>query len=705
MLGFFNRILDSQTSRREIVRLALLLLVLVLAGGGALVGYMWSAVNAREAVREAELVDRTLARGRTALADQMLSGAVWNEAYEKTTTRPDPAWVRETLAHYYEITFRHDATLVLDGAGRLQSGVQAARPMPSDAAQAFADELRPWIQAVQAEELSRRAGKIPAGPPGQGGAAVRVGLMRVGGQAYLFGVATVVPTDGAPTDAGPTPVVASGVRVDQAFLAHLQAETGVGPFRMATQTPAPGEQIRGLPGLDGQTAEQIAWRPARPGWDVLKGAEVGIVGALILLFATTAVLGLRIRGLFSGLSRKDSELQTTLQALMAARDEAQSASAAKSAFIANMSHEIRTPLNGVLGMAQALEREPLTAAQHERVAVIGRSGRALLGVLNDVLDIAKIEAGRLEVRLEPFRLDEVLTDACAAYAANADAKGLSLTCSVEAAAGWWLGDAHRIRQVLLNLISNAIKFTEAGSVHVAAAVSSGGVTIDVQDTGIGISADDAATIFQTFSQIDGAATRRAGGTGLGLAISRSLARLMGGDVVLMSAPGRGCIFELHLPLQPAEAGPAAVSGAMVEVAARPLRLLAAEDNEINQLVLRTLLAPLDAELVIVPDGAEAVRAWEAEAFDAVLMDIQMPGMDGVTATGLIRRRELAVGRPRVPIIALTANALDHQRRAYLDAGFDLVVAKPLEAAALFAALQGALSTPEPVSFETARSGS
>jgi CheY-like chemotaxis protein len=221
------------------------------------------------------------------------------------------------------------------------------------------------------------------------------------------------------------------------------------------------------------------------------------------------------------------------------------------------------------------------------------------------------------------------------------------------------------------------------------------VSLRVRDQGIGLAEADLTSIFDKFSQVDGAATRRAGGTGLGLAISRTLARLMGGDITVESRPGEGSCFSLDLPLSraeghgPASAPPAAAGGP----SARSLRILAAEDNDTNQLVLRALLEPLQVELVVVANGAQALDAWASEPFDLILMDIQMPVMDGVDAAAAIRAREARAGRPSVPILALTANAMDHQRRAYEAAGFSGVVAKPIDAAALFAAISAAIEDP------------
>jgi PAS domain S-box-containing protein len=392
------------------------------------------------------------------------------------------------------------------------------------------------------------------------------------------------------------------------------------------------------------------------------------------------------------------------RALISAKEEAEAATLAKSAFLATMSHEIRTPLNGVLGMAQAMATGPLAPAQRERLDVIRQSGETLLTVLNDVLDLSKIEAGRLELEEAEFDIGAVAASAHAAFSAVAAYKGLTFDLRVtRTAAGAYRGDATRVRQLLNNLISNALKFTEAGRVAVTVGRRGGALAIAVADTGIGMSAAQQVALFQKFAQADASTTRRFGGTGLGLAICRELAELMGGRIEAKSAEGEGSTFIAILPLPRAQrrARKAVASAA----AARPqprrarqgaaggaeLRLLAAEDNPVNQLVLKALLAQIGVEPVMVGDGVDAVAAWESEDWDLILMDVQMPRMDGPTATRFIRERELAQRRRRTPIVALTANAMTHQVNEYLAAGMDGFVAKPIEIDRLFAALEAALA--------------
>jgi PAS domain S-box-containing protein len=385
------------------------------------------------------------------------------------------------------------------------------------------------------------------------------------------------------------------------------------------------------------------------------------------------------------------------RALIEAKDGAEAANLAKSTFLATMSHEIRTPLNGVLGMAQAMDAAPLAPAQRERLDVIRQSGETLLAVLNDVLDLSKIEAGKLELEEAQFDVGEVAGSVHAAFSAVAAHKGIDFSLKVtRAAEGTYTGDATRVRQVLNNLVSNALKFTEAGRVSVNVGRKAGALTLTVSDTGIGMSDGQQATLFQKFEQADASTTRRFGGTGLGLAICRELVELMGGLIAVRSAEGRGSTLVATLPLprsrrRAAEAAPnRAASVASSDPSA--IRVLAAEDNPINQLVLKTLLSQVGIEPTIVGDGVDAVAAWESGRWDVILMDVQMPRMDGPTAARFIRARELAQRRPRTPIIALTANAMTHQVAGYLAAGMDSFVAKPIEVSRLFEALEAALAS-------------
>jgi len=400
-----------------------------------------------------------------------------------------------------------------------------------------------------------------------------------------------------------------------------------------------------------------------------------------ITFAAVMLLvsGLMIRSYISRLFAETLE----------ARAQAEQANLAKSQFLATMSHEIRTPLNGVLGMAQAMTADELPAHQRARLETITQSGESLLHILGDVLDLAKVEAGKLALEETAFDLDDLVDRSQAAFRVVAQAKGLNLDVQVaESARGGWSGDPTRIRQILTNLISNAVKFTETGVVTVRANANQGELVLSVADTGPGVAPEQLPALFQKFSQADTSTTRRYGGTGLGLSICQELVQLMGGDIEVRHVVPHGLAFDVRLPLRRAEA-PLVRSKLAADVApfdGHGVRVLAAEDHPVNRQVLALLLSQVGIVPTFVENGAQALEAWRAEDWDLILMDVQMPVMDGPTAAAAIRAEETATGRDRTPIIALTANVMAQQIESYHAAGMEIAVAKPIEAAVLFDAI-------------------
>lgn len=377
------------------------------------------------------------------------------------------------------------------------------------------------------------------------------------------------------------------------------------------------------------------------------------------------------------------QLAATMAEVSRARGEAIEANKAKSEFLAVMSHEIRTPLNGVLGMAQAMSADTLSGRQRERLEVVTQSGQALLAIVNDVLDLAKVEAGKIELEHRPFDLEATIRQAEASFEAIALSKGIVFTSNVDdGAAGRYVGDALRLRQILGNLISNAVKFTDEGCITVAATREDGVLVLSVEDTGPGCTPEQMGRLFKKFEQADASTTRRFGGTGLGLSICSELTSLMGGTIEAAAAEPNGLRFVARLPLEwlgANEDAIVAVAAVEAEEDDRPLRVLAAEDHPVNRQVLTVLLAQ-SAGIVptIVEDGAQAVEAWRTGEWDLILMDVQMPVMDGPTAAAAIRAEEALTGRAPTPIIALTANVMTHQIEEYRRLGMDDVVGKPIQ---------------------------
>lgn len=380
--------------------------------------------------------------------------------------------------------------------------------------------------------------------------------------------------------------------------------------------------------------------------------------------------------------------------LVRAREEALAATRAKSAFLANMSHEIRTPLNAVLGMAELLEDETLGPRALECVSVIKAGGRALLDVIGDVLDLSRIESGALQIQHAPFDARDILREVVASLRPLAAKKGIDLFGRWDAdVPGSITSDAGRFRQVLVNLVGNAIKFTDHGGVAVELGCEGGNdggrlLVATVLDTGCGIEAADHARIFEPFAQVDGTSTRQHGGAGLGLAIARTLATALGGQVNLESSAGRGSAFSCSIPVDRGGAAlseiPAEPSRASPGARAREathLDILLVEDNPINQLVARRMLERAGHRVTTATSGAEALALLERQRFAVVLMDIQMPGMDGLTAVSMWRKRERELG-VRVPVIALTAHAVAGDAERFLAAGMDGYVSKPVSGEAL-----------------------
>jgi len=398
--------------------------------------------------------------------------------------------------------------------------------------------------------------------------------------------------------------------------------------------------------------------------------------------------------LLGKLGEREADLKRAMQELVEARDAANAANVLKTQFLANMSHEIRTPLNGVLAMAEVMGMGELAQVQRERLDVIRQSGGLLLSVLNDVLDLSKIEAGKLTILVDDFDLERTIRPAVGGFEAMAQAKGLDFRLNIAPEAqGWWRGDADRIRQIVGNLLSNAVKFTPKGSVSALFDLSpeTGALRLTVKDSGIGITSSKLPNLFEKFTQADNTATRRFGGTGLGLAICRELTQMMGGSIRVESREGEGATFSVELPLARGEAVASQMDETVAHAEEGSIRLLAAEDNPTNQQVLTAVMDSLGIEVDVVANGQLAIDAWRAGAYDLILMDIQMPVMDGIDAARAIRAAERAEGRGRIPIVALTANALSHQVEEYLAAGMDGHVAKPIEIAKLYEAISRALN--------------
>lgn len=480
-----------------------------------------------------------------------------------------------------------------------------------------------------------------------------------------------------------SPIFIGVTPLDQAFLDWFAKHYLLQDLKLEVPPFDTGVSLKGSADIDdpaGRPVARLVWRYGQPVQNLAWSVAPPLILLILVLLAAPALV-----------IRRDRRQVAMLKQAMV-RTEA--ASEAKGQFLAVVSHEIRTPLNGVLGMAQAMEHDPLSKTQRDRLKVIVESGEALLTILNDILDLSKIEADKLEIETVDFELGDLVMRTVASVRSALERKGLVFELHFpEEARGVYRGDPLRIGQVLANLLSNAAKFTDVGKVSLHIAYDGEVATFSVMDTGLGIELENLTHLFEKFVQADATITRRFGGTGLGLAICRQLTTAMKGDISVDSHPGKGSTFTVTLPLERVRSSDSVESEIAPDAPATNsgLRILVAEDNSVNQLVLRTLLAQAGLAPVVVSDGEAALEAWEKDPWDLILMDVQMPIMDGVTAVREIRKRETDRGRKATPILALTANAMTHQIDVYMEAGMNGVVAKPIEVANLLGAMDAALT--------------
>ncbi len=683
---------DTHILIRRDVRLLLALaaaaLVIVIASCASLVTFAVNAVNGIQARQERTLAERTLQRWTDKISSDLTTATVWDQAYRQFRPGGDERWADAEIGTFFVNNRGVDLAFAVDENDRPFYAYDAQGRRSTAELADFYHQIRPMLERLRYRSGVRRLSLPDAPPTASSLSSTLTGVMRWRGNVYFVSGSTIVPEDAAGARrAARTVALFTAVRVDREFLSSLRNDLHLAEV---TIVPANWHAQLTLRDVADRPIAGVTWTPRRPGFQVFRDAGVLIGIAVALLVAIGWALIARIGKIVRRVDRNGADLHTALEAQVRAHDVAKAANRSKSEFLANMSHEIRTPLNGVLGMLQVLERDGLPQRHAEKIAIARESGEMLLTLLNDLLDLAKIEAGALCLDVRDFDLEHMLTITCRTFADLARQKALRLDIEVAAdLGGYWRGDELRLRQVIGNLVSNALKFTQAGCVDVSAQRLGQAIRFTVADTGIGMSTEALPRIFESFAQGDPSTTRLHGGTGLGLAISRRLVGAMGGELQVKSWPGQGSCFWFDLPLKRGWAPPPDIEAITAPV--RAARILAVDDNRTNRILIQALLEPLGLDIVLATNGREAVEAFAADKFDLILMDIQMPVLDGIAACQELRAIEAREARPRTPILALTANAMPHQIQSYLDAGMDGHVAKPFRAETLIKSLADALN--------------
>lgn len=664
---------------------------LFIAAGSILLALVGTVYYSARLVDQASLQQETLQTNRRIdstllkMRNDVRSAAVWNDAHTQSVSQ-NLDWMDKNFGVYFSDYMNYPVTVAFAPNGAPIYASRNGQAVTISREAEFIRAIAPLVTVVRNEAAARYRRTPDYKAFGLPAHVARGATVLVGGTPYFVTVSNIVPEDeGHRDEIEADPLVATGQRVSS-LIPSLAQDLGI----TRPQLQLNGVQSKGpmvpLIGPDGQAIGKISWVASRPGGQLIMRAAPALLALVVVAF-TALMFGMaRIRRLLVALAEHEVALDVS-------RKEAEEANQAKSRFLANMSHELRTPLNGIIAMSEMLHQQQTEPRGRDMTRTVVASGRILERVLNDILDVAKIEAIEVSFEQVPIDMAALLLDVTALHRASAEAKGLTLALNIHPGAkGVYLGDPVRISQIVSNLLSNAVKFTARGGVTVTARPRAHGLALTVSDTGGGFDRETSQRLFNRFEQGDSSISRRHGGTGLGLWICRALARAMGGSVRVRSIVGKGSLFSVYLPLEQSQADTPPVSPWVVadrrvsDDETAPLRVLVAEDHEVNQRVMLMILETIGARVTLVENGLRAVEAFKDSDFDVILMDAQMPIMDGLTATQNIRALERASGALRTPIIAVTANAMAADQALSLAAGSDLHLNKPIRPAQLIEAL-------------------